>query len=141
MAEQPLKPWATRVHALPAMAAACGRCFLSLLPALLPGYCVHALTNDCSSPVWEEHGLFGESGPTRVVEQRAIDAVDVDAEGGRMWQMFMVWSLQIVDRQFHSGAITPPVHAQLNKLILDMADSTCVCARLTLDLWTTLLSR
>ena len=76
-------------------------------------------------PICKKYGLFGEMGShDRFVEQEFLGSVDIDAQGGRTWTTLMLWALQVVDRQAKAGALSPPIHAQMNRLILDIGDAT-----------------
>lgn len=76
-------------------------------------------------PIVEQYELLAEKGSDeRAAEIDFFRGVDIDAQGGRTWTTMMCWSLEVVERQFKAGGISPPVHAQLNKLILDAGDAT-----------------
>jgi len=73
-------------------------------------------------PLCEKHKLFGE-GEQRIAEQMILGKIGIDSEGGRAWQLLYVWSLQVINREFKAGHISPPVHAQLTTSVNDIADS------------------
>jgi len=86
---------------------------------LSPTYSVH----NFFLPLAEKHMLFGVEGSEAFKqEQHHLSQIDIDKEGGRAWQMMYLWCLQVVKRQALAGALTPPIHAQLNKELSTIAD-------------------
>ena len=76
-------------------------------------------------PICEKYGLYGAPGSReREQEQETLGSVDIDQTGAQTMQMLMKWALEVVERQAAAGEISPPVHAQFNKLILDLGDAT-----------------
>lgn len=74
-------------------------------------------------PLTAKYDLFAEPSAERAKEIAFFGSFDMDAEGGHAWQVVMKWALQVVQRQAKAGALSPPVHAQLNSTVIGIGDS------------------
>ena len=83
------------------------------------------MASRAQDPLCAQYGLLGKAGSEQhAAEERILCKCKLDAQGGRTWQMLMMWSLSVIDRQAKLGAIAPPLHAQMVKLVTDLGDAT-----------------
>jgi len=59
-------------------------------------------------------------GQDRKEEQAALSSIDLDAEGLRAVAIYEVWALDIVRAEHRAGALSAPIHAQLNDKLCEI---------------------
>jgi len=75
------------------------------------------------NPIVEKYGLFGPPGARQDYERAAFDRIDLDADGDRACHICEIWAVQNINRQAKKGAMSPPIHANLNKEVFEIGDA------------------